>query len=275
MADVNGDGRGDLVGFGGAGVYVALGQSDGSFGATQLALNGFGASDAGGGWSSDDRFPRVLADVNNDGRADIVGFAANGTYVALGQSDGSFGSMMLGIAGFGYADVGGGWSTADRYPRTLGDVNGDGVADIIGFGGDGTYVALGRGDGTFGDTTRMVDSFGQSDAGGGWSSNDRFPRFVADIDGEGLSDLVGFGGAGAYVARANVEWVRQSGQIRQDAQSQAGSPLPQWAELFAGPVEAGAVSHGAHGFADRAPTLHSPGPGPAGPDMDFVAMHVM
>jgi len=275
VADVNGDGRGDLVGFGGAGVYVALGQSDGSFGATQLALNGFGASDAGGGWSSDDRFPRVLADVNNDGRADIVGFAANGTYVALGQSDGSFGSMMLGIAGFGYADVGGGWSTADRYPRTLGDVNGDGVADIIGFGGDGTYVALGRGDGTFGDTTRMVDSFGQSDAGGGWSSNDRFPRFVADIDGDGLSDLVGFGGAGAYVARANVEWVRQSGQIRQDAQSQAGSPLPQWAELFAGPVEAGAVSHGAHGFADRAPTLHSPGPGPAGPDMDFVAMHVM
>ena len=199
VADVNGDGRGDLVGFGGAGVYVALGQSDGSFGATQLALNGFGASDAGGGWSSDDRFPRVLADVNNDGRADIVGFAANGTYVALGQSDGSFGSMMLGIAGFGYADVGGGWSTADRYPRTLGDVNGDGVADIIGFGGDGTYVALGRGDGTFGDTTRMVDSFGQSDAGGGWSSNDRFPRFVADIDGDGLSDLVGFGGAGAYV----------------------------------------------------------------------------
>ncbi|XAP77581.1 FG-GAP-like repeat-containing protein [Citromicrobium bathyomarinum] len=275
VADVNGDGRGDLVGFGGAGVYVALGQSDGSFGATQLALNGFGASDAGGGWSSDDRFPRVLADVNNDGRADIVGFAANGTYVALGQSDGSFGSMMLGIAGFGYADVGGGWSTADRYPRTLGDVNGDGVADIIGFGGDGTYVALGRGDGTFGDTTRLVDSFGQSDAGGGWSSNDRFPRFVADIDGDGLSDLVGFGGAGAYVARANVEWVRQSGQIGQDAQSQAGSPLPQWAELFAGPVEAGAVSHGAHGFADRAPTLHPPGPGPAGPDMDFVAMHVM
>ncbi|MEL7684061.1 FG-GAP-like repeat-containing protein [Citromicrobium bathyomarinum] len=275
VADVNGDGRGDLVGFGGAGVYVALGQSDGSFGATQLAVNGFGASDAGGGWSSDDRFPRVLADVNNDGRADIVGFAANGTYVALGQSDGSFGSMMLGIAGFGYADVGGGWSTADRYPRTLGDVNGDGVADIIGFGGDGTYVALGRGDGTFGDTTRMVDSFGQSDAGGGWSSNDRFPRFVADIDGDGLSDLVGFGGAGAYVARANVEWVRQSGQIGQDAQSQAGSPLPQWAELFAGPVEADAVSHGAHGFADRAPTLHPPNPGPAGPDMDFVAMHVM
>ena len=231
VADVNGDGRGDLVGFGGAGVYVALGQSDGGFGATQLALNGFGTSDAGGGWSSDDRFPRVLADVNNDGRADIVGFAANGTYVALGQSDGSFGSMMLGIAGFGYADVGGGWSTADRYPRTLGDVNGDGVADIIGFGGDGTYVALGRGDGTFGDATRLVDSFGQSDAGGGWSSNDRFPRFVGDIDGDGLSDLVGFGGAGAYVARASVGWVRQSGQ---EAQSGAGDHLPDWAEVFAG-----------------------------------------
>ena len=105
------------------------------------------------------------------------------------------------------------------------------MADIIGFGGDGTYVALGRGDGTFGDTTRMVDSFRQSDAGGGWSSNDRFPRFVADIDGDGLADLVGFGGAGAYVARASVGWVRQSGQ---EGQSGAGDHLPDWAEVFAG-----------------------------------------
>ena len=34
----------------------------------------------------------------------------------------------------------GGWSSNDAYPRELGDVNGDGMADIVGFAGDGVYV---------------------------------------------------------------------------------------------------------------------------------------
>ena len=38
---------------------------------------------ASGGWSSNDTWPRELADVNGDGAADITGFGQNGVYDAL------------------------------------------------------------------------------------------------------------------------------------------------------------------------------------------------
>ena len=36
----------------------------------------------------------------------------------------------------------GGWSSQNLYPRALGDVSGDGRADILGFGSTGVYVSL-------------------------------------------------------------------------------------------------------------------------------------
>jgi hypothetical protein len=53
------------------------------FGPMALRLASFGAGTSAGGWASDDHFPRELADVNGDGRADIVGFGDAGVYVAL------------------------------------------------------------------------------------------------------------------------------------------------------------------------------------------------
>jgi len=47
---------------------------------------------------------------------------------------------VLGIANFGTSA--GGWSSFNIYPRTVADVNHDHKADIIGFGGSGTYVSL-------------------------------------------------------------------------------------------------------------------------------------
>lgn len=41
-----------------------------------------------------------------------------------------------------------GWESFNRHPRQVVDVNGDGRADIIGFGGHTTYVALGKKDET-------------------------------------------------------------------------------------------------------------------------------
>ena len=43
-----------------------------------------------------------------------------------------------------------GWVTNDRFPRELADVNHDGMADIVGFGGAGVYVSLATGNGAFG-----------------------------------------------------------------------------------------------------------------------------
>jgi len=56
-----------------------------SFGAPGSVLNAFGT---GGGWNSQNTYPRELADINNDGAADIVGFATNGVYVSLANGTG-------------------------------------------------------------------------------------------------------------------------------------------------------------------------------------------
>jgi hypothetical protein len=81
MADVNGDGRADIVGFGNAGVWVSLANGAGGFGPGYLASTGFGFLPQAGGWDSQDRYPRTLADVNGDGRADIAGFGNAGVWV--------------------------------------------------------------------------------------------------------------------------------------------------------------------------------------------------
>jgi hypothetical protein len=78
---VNGDGRIDIVGFGNAGVAVALGNGDGSFQAVTNDLRAF--APGAGGWGSEDSYPRHLADVNGDGAADIVGFGYGGVSEAL------------------------------------------------------------------------------------------------------------------------------------------------------------------------------------------------
>jgi hypothetical protein len=203
LADVNGDGRADVVGFGEAGIYTALARSDGSFAPSLLALGAFGAGASAGGWASDDKYPRMFADVNGDGRADIVGFGEAGVYVALAKSDGTFAPSFLSLNSFGAGASGGSWTTDGLYPRQLADVNGDGMADIVGFGSAGVYVALSTGAGHFTSPTLTFGSFGSSAGAGGWTSQDIFPRELGDVNGDHKADIVGFGAAGTYVSYGN------------------------------------------------------------------------
>ncbi|WP_150291278.1 FG-GAP-like repeat-containing protein [Sphingobium estronivorans] len=194
VADLNGDGYGDIVGFGFAGMWASYGAANGSFAAPALASSGFGETT---GWTSDNKYHRAVADVNGDGRADIVGFGVAGSYVSLAQSNGSYAAPALEISNFGTDQ---GWGSQDGFARTTGDVNGDGFADVIGFGVAGTYVALGNGDGSFQAPQFAIANFG---ANQGWTSDNGFHRVAADVNGDGKDDIIGFGVMGTYVALSN------------------------------------------------------------------------
>ncbi|QIL01965.1 hypothetical protein G7078_03620 [Sphingomonas sinipercae] len=202
LADINGDGRADIVGFGNAGVYVSLANASGGFANATLVMNAFGAAPSSGGWGSDNIFHRELADVNGDGRADIVGFGASGVWVALGTTTGTFTAPTLTLGAFGYGPEAGGWASQETFARMLGDVNGDGMADLIGFGENGVNVALAIGGGAFGFPSITLNEFGAGSGAGGWSSYDTTPRMLADVNGDGMDDVVGFDETGVYVAFA-------------------------------------------------------------------------
>jgi serralysin len=167
-----------------------------SFENATLAIRQFGAG--AGGWTTNAAFPRQLADVDGDGRDDIVGFGDSGAWVSLAASDGSFGGLSLAVSNFGR--VAGGWASRDQYPRLLGDVNGDGRADIVGFGGSGAFVSLATGGGAFEAPTLWVSNFGSN--AGGWTSDTNLPRRLADVNGDGFQDVIGFGDSGAWVSLA-------------------------------------------------------------------------
>jgi FG-GAP-like repeat/RTX calcium-binding nonapeptide repeat (4 copies) len=199
LADVNGDGRADIVGFGLDTVYVSLGQTNGTFSGFITGLSGeFTAQ--GGGWTSFDKYPRKLADVNGDGRADIVGFGQDTVYVSFGQAGGTFSAPIVGLSG-DFTALAGGWTTFNSRPRQVADINGDGRADIVGFGNDTVFVAFGQANGTFGGfTDNLSGDF--TERGSGWTNFDRYPRQVADINGDGRADIVGFGRDTVYIALA-------------------------------------------------------------------------
>ncbi len=192
-ADVTGDGGADIVGFGQAGVWLSIAQGNGTFSSPTLAVANFGQA---AGWSDDNLYPRALADVNGDGRADIVGFGQSGVFVSLASASGTgaFSDPTFVLSNFGQAS---GWATQDGYARVLGDVNGDGMADIVGFGQAGVWVSLATGSGNFANPAFGLANFGQAS---GWSSDDLFHRELGDINGDGKADIVGFGQAGVWAA---------------------------------------------------------------------------
>ena len=86
IADLTGDGRGDIIGFGGAGVWVSYNNGNGTFQPAKFVLNNFGVDQ---GWQVS-KHPRFVVDLTGDGRADIIGFGENSVWVSFNDGRGGF-----------------------------------------------------------------------------------------------------------------------------------------------------------------------------------------
>ena len=157
VADLTGDGRADIVGFGLDGVWSSLNDGNGTFQPPNMVLFAFSFHS---GWTVE-RHPRFLADLTGDGCADIVGFGDAGIWTALNNGDGTFQPVKFVVEDLGYNQ---GWRV-DRHPRFVADITGDGKPDLVGFGDDGVWVALGNGDGTFQAPSFVVETWATTRVG--------------------------------------------------------------------------------------------------------------
>lgn len=204
LVDMNGDGYPDLVGFGSDGVYVALWDPvQKKFGVATLSLPAFGtaapANTPVGAWNDDTKYPRRLIDVNGDGYPDIVGFASSGIYVSLWD-----GTKFLPPSPWTTLLTGSPWGNEQVNPRNLMDLNNDGLPDIVAFGTDGIHVLLNTGFSFVASSAgvtkwaSVLGSAGVDEFGEQYNNEGLYPRKLADLDGDGLPDIVAFGKSGVY-----------------------------------------------------------------------------
>lgn len=177
VGDFNGDGRLDLITFATNGDFLVR---------KRIPNRGFETSRRWGRNGSDlgDMRRYRIADINADGRSDVISFESNGgIYVWIATANNSFiGPSQWGSNG---ADIG-----PSRYK--IGDFNRDGRADVISFESNNNfYVWLAQSGGGF----RFAGRWGFNGADHGTSDRYR----IADVDGDGRTDIVSIEGARFYV----------------------------------------------------------------------------
>lgn len=194
IADIDGDNHDDIVGINETSVYVSLAfnpaLTNPEFKTQQLVLKNFCQST---GYYDMELYPRYLADVDGDRLPDLVGINDYGVYVSINNStvgNPVFAAPVLVIQHFAISQN---YQSQEINPRFLADVNGDGKADIIGFGNDYTEVSLSTSvHGTAPTFDPQAIVLSQFNVNNGWPNNSEFPRMMADVNCDGKSDIIGF-----------------------------------------------------------------------------------
>jgi hypothetical protein len=197
--DIDGDGLDDLIVSAprSGTVYVLFGRT----GTTPIALS---TIDAGiGGFAVHGAFPESVAgvgDVNGDGLGDVLigvpgGYADDGrSYVVFGKGDTDAVELSSIEAGDGGFVVPGVPYNSGASVAGSGDVNGDGLADLligapgsVYHGGGGlSYVVFGKTDTAPGAQGITIWGSGQYEGGG----SGRSVVATGDVNGDGLADLL-------------------------------------------------------------------------------------
>ncbi|KAF8055082.1 Psathyrella Velutina lectin At 1.5a resolution [Lyophyllum atratum] len=186
LADINGNGLLDIIGFGEDTVWIATNNGDGTFQPVIALSQGLCYNS---GWRVENH-PRFIVDLTGDGRPDLVGFGDAGVHVAFNSGNGTFQPVRKVYDSLCYNDA---WRV-DKHPRFVADLTGNGCGDLIGFGDNGVSVAINNGDGTFQGLKRVSEMFGFNIS---WRV-EKHPRFVADLTGDGRPDIIGFGDQAVY-----------------------------------------------------------------------------
>ena len=208
-ADLDADGNADIAALSGGNIVVFYGHGDGTFDAGKTVYTGTG----------DNPNPRVAADMDNDGKPDIVCSAINSSsaYVLFNTGNRTFTNVVK-IA------VAGGTKTSTV---EVADFNLDGKKDIAAMlerssgGGGGSIVILkNNGAGSF--------SAGASYGIGGYAEG----LVAGDINGDGKPDMIGtyitgVGGSQVFIGNGDGTFV---GTNHYDTAS-ANIPIPRLADF--------------------------------------------
>jgi len=206
LGDINGDGRADVCGRSANGIACATANAGGTaFGAPTAWSVGTDFSDAAGFAAGASYWGSVrLADVDGDRFDDVCGRTAAGVRCALNTGSGAFAASTPWVTN-DFTDAAG-WQPV-QYGSTLqlGDINGDGRADVCGRGPAGVRCAIAARTGTgflYAHPWSLRSDFSDADGWGGSAGSYGSIR-LADVNGDSYADLCGRGTNGLVCGISN------------------------------------------------------------------------